>query len=391
MKKHLDRVVVLGVLAAMLLGLALSVLRQKDVNYYENRTANRMPAFSLSAWLQGDYQDALEDALSDQVPAAERLNRGYHQTTNRYLRTVLKRFQTAFPNRYFRFQDMLLFGDDYITFPAVWLEERQPELDAKAENYNALFAAHPELNFYVYYIEKDTDVEFDTGLKTGISDYMLNALNLPDAQKGCFRVNNFEEFSRWFFKTDHHWNYAGSYRAYTELMQLLGKTDLLEPRGPEFIAGGMCGTKAKIVGADALFSEDLYAYRYDFPEMTVTINGEPVSDYGRQNDTFTEADYGTMGYSAFYGGDDGEITFHTGKTSAGNLLIIGESFDNALLKLLASSYENTCSVDLRNYERENGKTFSFSDYVAEHGITDVLLIGNVDFFVLDEFRLEAAP
>ena len=177
----------------------------------------------------------------------------------------------------------------------------------------------------------------------------------------------------------------------TELMQLLGKTDLLEPRGPEFIAGGMCGTKAKIVGADALFSEDLYAYRYDFPEMTVTINGEPVADYGRQNDTFTEADYGTMGYSAFYGGDDGEITFHTEKAGAGNLLIIGESFDNALLKLLASSYENTCSVDLRNYERENGKTFSFSDYVAEHGITDVLLIGNVDFFVLEDFRLEAAP
>ena len=91
MKKHLDRAMVLLVLAAMLAGLTLSVLRQKDVNYYENRTANRMPALSLTAWLRGEYQDALEDALSDQVPGAERLNRTYHQTTNRYLRTDVLR------------------------------------------------------------------------------------------------------------------------------------------------------------------------------------------------------------------------------------------------------------------------------------------------------------
>ena len=391
MKQLLDRLLIFGVLAAMLLMLIFGVLHPKDVNYYENRTANQMPAFSLKAWLQGDYQDRLEDALSDQVPAAERMNRAYHQTVNRYLRAVQKRFSNVFHDRYFRFQDLLIFGDDYITFSAVWPEDRQTEIDAKAENLNAAFARHPELRFYVYYIEKDTDIEFDTGLKTGFSDCVMDALHLPDSQKGIFRVNSFDEFSQWFFRTDHHWNYAGSYRAYTELMALFGKSDLLVPSGPEFIAGGMCGTKARVVGADALFTEELYAYRYDFPEMRITINGEAAADYGRQSDTFTEADYGTMGYSSFYGDDYGEIIFQTDKTGAGNLLVIGESFDNALLKLLASSFENTYSIDLRNYERENGKVFSFSDYCAAHGITDVLLIGNMDYFVLEDFRLEDAP
>lgn len=390
MKKHLDRAVVLGVLAAMLLALALSVLRPKDINYYENRTANQMPELSLSAWMRGEYQDALEAALTDQVPAAQGLNRTYHQTTNRYLRSVLKRFSARYPNRYFHFHDMLLFGDDYITFFPTWLEERKSDLDAKAENYNAVFAQHPELNFYVYYIEKDTDIELDTGLKTGASDYILNALDLPEARKGCFRVDSFEEYSQWFFRTDHHWNYAGSYRAYTQVMQLLGKDAVLAPQSLDFIADGMTGSKAKVTGSDELFVEPFYAYRYDFPPMEITINGSPAADYGRQSDTFTEADYGQVNYGSFYGGDDGEICFHTENAGAGNLLVIGESYDNALLKLIASSYENTYSIDLRNYEREIGVPFSFSDYVAAHGITDVLLIGSMAYFTLEDFRLEDA-
>ena len=35
-----------------------------------------------------------------------------------------------------------------------------------------------------------------------------------------------------------------------------------------------------------------------------------------------------------------------------------------------------------------GKPFSFGQYVEEHGITQVLLIGTIDYFLMDEFLLE---
>lgn len=66
--------------------------------------------------------------------------------------------------------------------------------------------------------------------------------------------------------------------------------------------------------------------------MTVTRNGEPAGDYGRQDAVPGEL---ALSYGAFYGGDDGEIIFDTGRTDRGNLLVIGESYDNAILKLLA--------------------------------------------------------
>ena len=68
-----------------------------------------------------------------------------------------------------------------------------------------------------------------------------------------------------------------------------------------------------------------------------------------------------------------------------NILIIGESYDNAILKLLASQFNKTYSVDLRDFERDLGKPFSFDKYVRENEIDKVLFIGNYGFFVQDEF------
>ena len=390
MRKTMDRALVLLLLGVLLLGLGRTLLLPKDTNYYENRTANQPPRFTVSSWLSGEYQDALEAALSDQVPLAQRLELGYHQGTNVFLQSALEKLIEKHPDRYFSYRDMMLFGGDTIVYPPVYLDQRQEALDRKLENLNAVIAAHPELTFYVYYIEKDTDVNFESGYLCGLSDYVLGGLNLLEAQKGCFTVRSFEDFKSWFYRTDHHWNCEGSYRGYREIMAMLGK-ETLTPSGPEFIAGGMCGSKARVSGGEAIFTEDFYAYRWPFPEMEITVNGERAEDFGMQDDEFGPEAYGTVGYSGFYGGDDGEVVFHVDDPGAGNLLILGESFDNAVLKLIASGFENTYSVDLRNYERDTGKAFSFSDYVSEHAIDRVLLIGNLDYFVMDEFRLEDAP
>lgn len=70
------------------------------------------------------------------------------------------------------------------------------------------------------------------------------------------------------------------------------------------------------------------------------------------------------------------------------MLVIGESYDNAILKLLASHFNKTYSIDLRNYERTFGAKFQFSEYVKDSQIDKVLLIGNIDYFTMSEFMLE---
>lgn len=392
MRKHLDRALTLLLLFALLLGLGKAVMLPKETNFYENRTANQPPRFSAFSWLHGEFQDALEAALTDQIPLAQKLEFCYHQATNSFLKSTLLHLSAAYPNRYFGYHDLMIFGGDRIVYPTVYLDQKQDLLDNKIEGLNNLFSHYPLVPFYVYYIEKDTDLNFESGSPSGISDYVLSNLHLPDSQKSCFTVRSISDFEQWFYRTDHHWNCYGSYRGYQQVMQLLGKTSILSPLGEaERIVGGMSGAKARVSGGSALFTEDLYAYRFSFPEMKITIDGMTVDDYGMQDAVFSPEDDGTIGYSNFYGGDDGEIVFHTQQAGAGNLLIIGESFDNAILKLIASSFENTYSVDLRNYEHEMGVPFNFGKYVTEHQIDRVLLIGNVDYFLMDEFLPEGTP
>ena len=118
------------------------------------------------------------------------------------------------------------------------------------------------------------------------------------------------------------------------------------------------------------------------------IDGQPVGDYGDQANFLAGTSEKNLSYGGFYGGDEGEVIFSTGTTDRGSLLVIGDSFDNAILKLLASHYDTLYSVDLRYYAHSMGQPFDLTAYTQAHGITNVLLLGNIDYFSQDTFDPE---
>lgn len=365
-------------------GLVRTVFFPKEVNSYENRYAEKIAPLTVEGWLDGSFQDSVDKALADQVQLAQVYKRVYNFTSSRYIHAAAAPLLPLCHGRYVGYVDTQMFNG-YITYPPRVLSDMTERLEAKADNYNDYFAAHPELDFYVYYIEKDTDINFETGEKVPACGYLFDRLDLPRDRLGCYEVDGFEEFSLWFYRTDHHWNERGSYRGYTELLDLLGVEDApINSTGGLVDLGAFSGSKA--TGAAAVFSEPFLAACREYPEMDVTVNGEP-GDYGNQ-DAFFAGEGGAPSYGGFYGWDAGEAAFSTGKTERENILILGESYDNAVIKSLAAHFNHTYAVDLRYYEAYMGKKFSFSDYVEERGITQVLLIGNIDYFLMDEFLLE---
>ncbi|MBR2490898.1 MAG: hypothetical protein IKB65_05380 [Ruminiclostridium sp.] len=374
-------------------GLARAVLFPEEINTYENRYANQMPVPTVSTVLDGTFQDGVDAALMDQLPLSETMKRVYNQTTSSFLKSALDVTRSAAGienTRYVEFNGLRLFGDDYVTYwpRAVWSVEE--ELNAKMASLNATFARHPELTFYLYYIEKDTDLDFETGKKTGLADYLLDGLDLPEENTGVYTIDSFQEFSQNFYKTDAHWHHNGSYRGYLQLLDLLNiPEEPLVPQGdPILVSREFSGKKASTVAGEGILTEDFYGYAYDFPAMTVTIGGQLAQDYGMQDLYLSGGAWEPVSYGSYYGGDNGETILSTGTTGRGKLLVVGESFDNAVLKLLASHYDILCSIDLRYYEHSMGKPFDFEAYTREHGITQVLLVGNIDFYIQDTFDLE---
>ena len=386
-KKLADLLFLGAILLVLTAGLVSTLLFPDEINTYENRYANRMPAFTPEGWLDGSFQQGVDDALSDQVNFASYYKRIFNLVRTKTLWPAVAAISQSHPDRYINYGAVRVFGGGWLVGYARELSGLTDGLDAGIANYNETFARLPDREFYVYLVERDMDVDFETGEKTPVYEYLRDRLELPADRIARFAVDGFETYSGLFYRTDHHWNHRGSYRGYLEVLELLGVEDEpLVPLEEVTLPGRLSGSRASAAGAAGI-GESVAMYRFEFPALTFRRNGVSAEDYGAQS-LFLSGQGGVPSYGGIYGGDDGETVISGGKPGGENILLIGESYDNALLKLLACHFDRLYAVDLRYYSAWMGKDFQLSAYLEEHNINKVLLIGSDTCFMSDEFRLE---
>jgi len=377
------------VVGFLLAGTIRTFVFPKEINTLENRYAYQVGQLSAESFINGTYQQQMADALNDQVPGASVMKRLYNWIMAFYEDRTLAWVMGDAPMQYVSYRGGWRYGEHLVNRPFA-LADQTEGIDAKMANIAAQIKAHPNVDFYAYFIERDTEFDFETGTDNGSYEYLRQAFAGLDVPYGAFRTQSYEDYHRYFFMTDHHWNCYGSYAAYPQVLSLLGIEEAPLPVEREWLLDyDYYGSKTIARGANKLLTEPFPAYEFDYPEMEITINGQSAADYGRQKDYLQESGRpDSISYGDFYGGDSGEVIFDTHRSDRPNLLIVGESYDNPLLKLLAGHYGKTCSIDLRNYEAMMGEPFAFSDYLEEHDITQVLLIGSVSFFSMEDFMLE---
>lgn len=388
MKNRLLKIIeicfVCGVALLLVAGLGRALFAPKEIVQYENRKANLLPAFSMESFLSTEFQDGIETALADQVHGAEMLKTKYNETDSGIAFSVLKSIFMRDPERLYYYNGLLVRGGDCLLYyPKTLKDDSKALLEERAAEINEAAAANPEQDFYVYYIEKDTDINFDTLVHSGFYEHLAENLD-PDIPSGVDAVEDFEDYYRRFYKTDHHWNHIGSYECYLELLDFLGvESEPIAVEGEYLIGTRMSGSKAAYTRSLDVWVEPMYGYYLNFPWMGVHINGWWSENYGCQN----VPDENAVSYGGYYGDDYGQVRLNMDKPERENLLVIGDSFDNALLKLLASHFNMTYGVDLRYYEHHLGEEFVLADYIEEHEIDKVLIIGSVNFFLSEDFSL----
>ena len=356
----------------LLLGLCRGLLSPESEILYENRPAKRMPAFSPADFLRGDFQAEAEDALADQLPAAIKQKKLYNIFDAGAALPVIRALGRD--GGYIGFRDVCFYGDMLVVRP-VALADRAEALGQAAALINAWAGQNPGVEFYVYYIETDKDIDFDSGEKSGLFSSLSAALALPEGHTARLKLESFDDYRRLFLKTDHHWNADGARDAYLALCGMLG-CEPLPCRGQHTVAGRYRGTRA--AGVEGVPAEDFSISLYDWPEMRYETVGGQIADYGMQ-EAFAADALESFSYGSVYGGDLGELVVRA-ESGDRTLLVLGDSYDNALVKTLSAGFRECRFVDLRAYEAETGQAFDMARYLAEHRIDAVLLIGGVDYF-----------
>ena len=142
----------------------------------------------------------------------------------------------------------------------------------------------------------------------------------------------------------------------------------------------MLGAKSSYVSDINIdFSDYPTIYIFDFPD---SVNGTYSTDLN-----FYFSNPSSPFFYGLYGENNGELLFDSKQPERPNVLIIGDSFDNAILQLLACNFNKTYSIDLRYYPQETGEVFSLSKYLDCHSIDKVLFIGSQTLFAGDDFLM----
>lgn len=177
-----------------------------------------------------------------------------------------------------------------------------------------------------------------------------------------------------YARTDHHWMQLGAYYAAEEFVKTAKISVPFAPLSDyeRHDIEGYLGT--------------LYAFSDD--NATMGANPETFTYYVSPNDFTTyymnpeDVDFASapmflqmdvsQSYCIFMGGDRKVVHVDTDVTNSRKLLIIKDSYANALVPCLTGSFEDIWVVDMRYLEKMQHFPNSISQIVKDYGITDVL-------------------
>jgi len=379
-----------------------------DFSITENRPLERFGTYwtdlktSIKRVLAGDLETAYEEyfvriaertlqeqilkAAADQFPRRLNLIEGakaYDRAliSGTYGLTAMPAIPASLDTDYFILRDA----------PVFLLEPKQPgyvglkTVENQAKNYSEIMKAFPNINFYVFYIER-VDLSpvnplnpWYRNLDMGSSFDQFLDIKPPRLEVSSMKLDSFEDHKILFYNTDHHWNIRGAWKGYSIIYNMLSqiypeispKLEVQEFRAVEGV--DFCGSFARRTLYPCTPEPFEYAV-VDLPPYRTWVDGEETA-YGKR-DAYLRGEFNnhpyTNHYSEFFGNVVDEVFYRFENGSERDLLIIGGSHSQAVQLYIAAHYRTTYVVDLRAFGE-----FDFSDAVEEYGIDDVLVLGDI--------------
>ena len=391
--------------------IAIAIRGQEDESIIENRALNKFPAFSLGDFFNGSYQDNLEKSLTDQMVMGQSIKditntKKSELTSDLQLKiaalfdseetqTTQQEQQSEQPEekkprniKYIPISNNVYYygNSDYMVFKYRNVEKYKDEIDEMAEVYNARF---PNTENYFYMVTNSKAINFNTVDDTE-NEFLTYVKQVFNFKCAGLKINSYEQYKDYFYKTDHHWNYKGSYQGYKDIINLLlPGEEVLTPTGTTVYDVNYYGSNARTTSVYKA-KEKFTVYDYELPEYKTYINGTRARYDNHQ--MYEEGDYSTEKgynhYAAYYGGDYAEVIYDFSQPEKDNLLVIAPSYSNPINNLIASHFNKTYFIDLRHYKNEFGKEFNPEEYCKEHKIDKFLLMISIDHLTNGNFMLE---
>ena len=177
-----------------------------------------------------------------------------------------------------------------------------------------------------------------------------------------------DDYTKYYFDTDHHYNFFGAFLTYQILMNKLNETynaglPVLTENDIDFVKleNPFYGSRNRKLYSRYNSTDKLYYYTEKNPlPFTRQDDGKEsysyIFDLPAKDDTTSP-----MTYNIYMGGDKGETIIRTNRDNLPNALIFGDSFSNPLETFLYHSFNEMRSVDMRHYYKS-----TIMEYIKEY-------------------------
>ncbi|MEA4896585.1 MAG: DHHW family protein [Oscillospiraceae bacterium] len=345
------------------------LLPDKEFSERENRELAQAPTFSFQSLFEKKFTSKFESYTTDQFPFRDNW-------------TTLKAGCEIATGKEENKGVYLCKGNTLIE---AYVTPDQEQLDTNIQAVGS-FSENSDVPVYFALIPGNAEIHSDiipenapNDSETSVIDYCYENSRANNIDiKGTLAAHAGEYI---FYRTDHHWTSLGAYYGYESLMEAMGYTPTpLSDFTPRTVTDEFYGTVYSKSGISWVKPDsiEIFAPQDESTDVMNYSSGEPTEG--------TMYDYAFLDkkdkYSMFMGGNTPLLKITTKNTGAPKLLILRDSYMDAVLPFLQNNFSEIDVMDLRYYKTQLMES-SVADYVRENGIDEVLICYSVYNFGTD--------
>lgn len=357
----------------------------RKASEFENRNLAQIPSFNWSDVISGNYFQKFETYLVDQLAFRDALVSSYIQEK------IESKEEIKVVNN-------IVILDDGFLFQRYEDKSHKENIDISTNQLNRLSSDLENINIDTFIslapnrgnvLSYKVPKQFKNNISIENRDYFLSKIN--DSATVFDTHTMFDKFPKekkeeLFFKTDHHWNINGAYLYYQKVINELSSSldnfnekplddsdfDKTIIDGEKFVGSfnrqlnGLSDTKTE----KAPFWLPKSGFHFNSFTGYAAYVGTKISSfdglYGKGISS------GKLNYPTLYLDDYSKLHFTNEKTTNDiHLLIVKDSYANAIIPFFASHFKETTVLDLRHY-----KSKTLYDYAKDNSVDAVLFIYN---------------
>ncbi|MBR2354108.1 MAG: hypothetical protein IKA76_06390 [Clostridia bacterium] len=331
MKQWGNRLLILCLALWILLGGFLLLLPPyESFSHRENRTLAQAPALRADTIWSGTFSKDVQKFCADQFPL-----RSFFVSLSAYSELAFGKGE----------RNGILFAREGFLIP----RGEHTDFSVLTQNLNAIrsFREISPVPVSTLLIPRHIDALahlLPSGYSTERAALIPNTV-LHHSKSLLFPIKEWQGKSDYYYKTDHHLTTEGAYAAYRLLGESLGYPPKEESYfEPVTVSQSFLGTSYSSAGGISFAKDSVTLYRYlNDDRFTVSVNSAEPSLKGFYREEFLKMkDH----YSIFLGGNYAHLTVTDPLEKKPHLLLIKDSFANALIPFLAIHFDLTV-YDLR--------------------------------------------